>query len=287
MAAATETGTDADDKNAADRDAADRDADDRDAQSGVRSVETAARVLAAFIGAPGALPLKAVAAAAGMSGGKAHRYLVSLCRAGLVEQNPETQRYDLGGLALRVGLAALARLDIVRLAAAPLEDLRNHLNETVVLAVWGDNGPTVVRWEESSRAVTVNVRLGENLPLLVSATGRAFLAWMPEHKTAPFVARERHALGLDEAAVTAIRTAAREVGLAIVDGQLLPGVAAVTAPVFDHRGDMIAAITALGHHGAFSVDPKGEPASAVRETADALTRRLGGKVRPRRRGRAS
>lgn len=257
--------------------AAAEDADDKEPQSGVRSVETAARVLAAFIGAPGALPLKAVAAAAGMSGGKAHRYLVSLCRAGLVEQNPETQRYDLGGLALRVGLAALARLDIVRLAAATLEDLRDQLNETVVLAVWGDNGPTVVRWEESSRAVTVNVRLGENLPLLVSATGRAFLCWMPEHRTAPFVERERHALALDEAAVAAIRAAGRDVGLAIVDGQLLPGVAAVAAPVFDHRGDMVAAITALGHHGAFSVEPEGGPARAVREAARGLTRRMGGK----------
>ncbi|MGC2854359.1 IclR family transcriptional regulator [Novispirillum sp. DQ9] len=258
--------------------AADDDADDKDQQSGVRSVETAARVLAAFIGAPGALPLKAVAAAAGMSGGKAHRYLVSLCRAGLVEQNPETQRYDLGGLALRVGLAALQRLDIVRLAATTLEDLRDRLNETVVLAVWGDNGPTVVRWEEASRAVTVNVRLGENLPLLISATGRAFLCWMPEHRIAAFVERERHALGLDAAAVAVLRAQGREVGLAIVDGQLLPGVAAVAAPVFDHRGDMIAAITALGHHGAFSTQPEGEPARAVLEAARGLTRRMGGRV---------
>lgn len=258
---------------------AEKEADDKETQSGVRSVETAARVLAAFVGAPGALPLKAVAAAAGMSGGKAHRYLVSLCRAGLVEQNPETQRYDLGGLALRVGLAALARLDIVRLAATTLEDLRDQLNETVVLAVWGDNGPTVVRWEGASRVVTVNVRLGENLPLLVSATGRAFLVWMPEHRTAPFVERERQALGLDAAAVAAIRAAGRETGLAIVDGDLLPGVAAVAAPVFDHRGDMIAALTALGHHGAFPVNPDSGPARAVREAARELTRRMGGEAR--------
>lgn len=255
----------------------DDEAEDKGAQSGVQSVETAARVLAAFIGAPGALPLKAVAAAAGMSGGKAHRYLVSLCRAGLVEQDAETQRYDLGGLALRVGLAALARLDIVRLAAPVLVDLRDVLNETVCLAVWGENGPTVVRWEESTRPVTVNVRIGSTLPLLVSATGRTFLTWMPEHRIADLVAREREVVGMDGAAVQALRARGQEAGVAVVDGDLLPGVSAVSAPVFDHKGDLIAAITALGHQGAFSVAPDGVPARAVVEAANGLTRRLGGR----------
>lgn len=255
----------------------DDDLEDKGLQSGVQSVETAARVMAAFIGAPGPLPLKAVAAAAGMSGGKAHRYLVSLCRAGLVEQDAETQRYDLGGLALRVGLAALARLDVVRLAAPVLVDLRDQLNETVALAVWGENGPTVVRWEESTRPVTVNVRIGSTLPLLVSATGRAFLAWMPEHRTAHLVTPEQAATGMDDATVAALRDQFQTSGIAVVDGALLPGVSAVSAPVFDHKGAMIAAITALGHQGAFSVDPAAGPARAVRGAADGLTRRLGGR----------
>lgn len=257
--------------------ALDDETEEKGLQSGVQSVETAARVLAAFIGAPGALPLKSVAAAAGMSGGKAHRYLVSLCRAGLVEQDSETQRYDLGGLALRVGLAALARLDVVRLAAPVLVDLRDRLNETVALAVWGESGPTVVRWEESTRPVTVNVRIGSTLPLLVSATGRTFLTWMPEHRTAALVAREQALSGVDDAAVADFRANARATGLGTVDGALLPGVAAVSAPVFDHKGDLIAAITALGHQGAFSVAVDGDPAQAVLDAAHGLTRRLGGK----------
>lgn len=254
------------------------DEDNDDTRSGVQSVEAAARVLAAFVGAPGALPLKSVAAAAGMSGGKAHRYLVSLCRAGLVEQDSETQRYDLGGLALRLGLAALARLDVVRLAAPALADLRDALNETVVLAVWGDNGPTVVRWERSARAVTVNVHLGDTLPLLASSTGRAFLAWMPEHRTQPFVEIEQQrANAPDDAAIAALRARCRAEGVATAEGSLLPGVAAVSAPVFDHRGDMVAAITALGHAGAFSPAPDAAPATALRAAATDLTRRLGGR----------
>jgi DNA-binding IclR family transcriptional regulator len=60
--------------------------------------------------------LKDVAAAAGMSAAKAHRYLVSFQRIGLVAQDERNSRYDLGPAALKIGLASLARLDPVRLA---------------------------------------------------------------------------------------------------------------------------------------------------------------------------
>lgn len=259
----------------------DDDNDDRSSlaiPAGVQSVETAARVLAAFLAAPGSLPLTAVAAAAGMSGGKAHRYLVSLCRAGLLVQDSETQRYDLGTLALRLGLAALSRLDVARLAAPVLADLRDALNETVVLAVWGENGPTVIRWEGSSRPVTVNVHLGDTLPLLTSSTGRCFLTWMPEHRTRPFVDLEQQRTGApDDAALAVLRARFRVDGVTTAEGSLLPGVSAVSAPVFDHAGAMAAAVTALGHAGAFSPTADGKPAQAVRAAADDITRRMGGR----------
>jgi hypothetical protein len=62
--------------------------------------------------------LKDLAAAAGMSAAKAHRYLVSFQRLGLVTQDPRSTRYDLGPAALQLGLAALARLDPVRWRAS-------------------------------------------------------------------------------------------------------------------------------------------------------------------------
>src|SRR5690349_12895735 len=113
---------------------------------GVQSVEVAMHLLATLAELGGEKGLNALAAAAGMPPAKAHRYLVSLTRAGFVEQDPATGRYALGGQAVWVGLVALGRGDIVQAASAAIAALRDEIDETVLLAVWGTHGPTIVRW---------------------------------------------------------------------------------------------------------------------------------------------
>ena len=131
-----------------------------------------------------------VAAAAGMSAAKAHRYLVSFQRLGLVTQDPRTARYDLGPAALKLGLASLARLDAMRLARERVPGWMEQIGHTLALAVWGNHGPTIVHWEESPQAVTANLRLGDVMPLLSSATGRCFAAYMPPEAVAPLLQQE-------------------------------------------------------------------------------------------------
>ncbi len=61
---------------------------------------------------------------------KAHRQLVSLMRTGLVEQDGNFGRYDLGGRPLGLGLSGLLRLDVVRLAA-PILDYKQLLKKRI------------------------------------------------------------------------------------------------------------------------------------------------------------
>jgi DNA-binding IclR family transcriptional regulator len=60
----------------------------------------------------------------------------------------------------------------------------------VFLAIWGNHGPTIVRWEESSEPVTLNVRVGSVMPLVTSATGRAFAAFMPWERIKQLLGKE-------------------------------------------------------------------------------------------------
>ena len=110
------------------------------------------------------LALKDLAARADMPPAKAHRYLVSLIRAGLAEQDRESGRYRLGPLALELGLAALGTMDVLKFGAEVIADLRGEIDETVLLAIWGNKGPVVARWEESTRPVATNVRAGWVMP---------------------------------------------------------------------------------------------------------------------------
>lgn len=244
-------------------------------QQGVRSVETGMRLLMALAGAGRPMALGDLAAAAGMGPAKAHRYLVSLIRARMVEQDRASGRYALGEAALHVGLAAMAGLNTLKLGGEALEALRDAIDETVLLAVWGNRGPVVVRWEESSRPVTSNVRAGSVMPLLNSSTGRVFAAFLPEPVTRPFLREERRRNPKLAEGYADVLAETRARGLGRVAGDLLPGVAALSAPVFDHTGAIAAVLSALGPEGQFDASPDGPVAAALTRAARELSRRLG------------
>ena len=125
-------------------------------RAGIQSVEVGFLLLEGLTRSRGPLMLKDLAASAGMSAAKAHRYLVSFQRLGLVVQDSRTAHYDLGPAALKLGLASLSRLDAVRLARERMPALMQTIGHTLALAVWGNRGPTIVHWEESPQAITCN-----------------------------------------------------------------------------------------------------------------------------------
>ena len=245
---------------------------------GIQSVEIAARILRALAEGGGALPLRELAAATGMHRGKVHRYLTSLSRAGLVARAAEFGHYGIGPLAITAGLAGLNRLDPVRLAYAALPALRDCLGETVVLAVWGERGATVIALEESAQPVTLNVRVGSILPLLASATGRIFAAFLPAAVLRPVLAAEaRRSPGrvLSAAALARVLAEVRREGLSAVAGTLIPGLNALAAPVFDQRGALALVIGAVGRRETLAARPSGAAAGVLKQAASALSRQLG------------
>ncbi len=254
-----------------------------DERLGIQSIELGFQILKVLAQHSRPMMLKDLAAQAGMAPAKAHRYLVSFLRIGLVEQDRRSGRYDLGGWCLELGLAGLARLDPVRLAEPILEDLCERIHETVALAVWGNRGATIVRWADAGGAITVNLRPGAVLPLANSATGRAFAAFYkgPALKTIlheELVATARStgvAVGSQRASLEKSLAEIRKRGLARASGSMTPGINGFSAPVYDHNGSMVAAITALGSVGNFDNDWESPIAVAVKAAGEDLSQRLG------------
>ncbi|MEF8728274.1 MAG: IclR family transcriptional regulator [Accumulibacter sp.] len=252
-------------------------------RQGIQSVEIGTRLLQALASSGRSLLLRDLSRSAGMPAAKARRYLVSFIRMGLVEQDANTGRYDLGGFALELGLASLARLDPVRLAGPVLDDLCERTGETVALAMWGNRGATCVRWLEAGGPVTVTLRTGVVLPLLSSATGLAFAAFF----RSPYLRRMldaeiEAAAAARQATPTALRAAlavqldeVRRHGIARAAGSVTPGVNGFSAPVFNDAGRMVAALTLLGIIGSFDLDWDSPTARLTKEAAATLSRRLG------------
>jgi len=252
-------------------------------RQGIQSIEVGTRLLRALAAHGRAMMLRDVARHAGMPPAKAHRYLVSFMRMGLVEQDANTGRYDLGGFALELGLASLARLDPVRLAGPVLDDLCEHIGETVALAMWGNHGATCVRWVEAGGPVTVTLRTGVVLPLTSSATGLAFAAFYRSHYLRKMLDAEVQATAEQRQAAPAVVLSAltvqldeiRRHGISRASGSLTPGINGFSAPVFGHGARMVAAITSLGIIGNFDMDWNSPMAQATRDAAATLSRRLG------------
>lgn len=246
---------------------------DNKSKFGVQSVEIGLHVLEVLAQAYRPMMLRDLAAVLHMPPAKIHRYLVSLIRAGIVEQDGAGGRYGLGPLALTIGLSALNQLDIISVVGTAVAQLRDKLDHIVLLAIWGDAGPTVIRWEENRRPVAVNVRVGSILKTLDSATGLVFAAFLPHHITATRIAEEAGARTPDE--IEKLLADVRERGMSRVRGHQLASINAMSVPVFDHSGQAVAAITVLGPESAISVDWDGTIAKELREVGTQISMQLG------------
>ena len=241
-------------------------------QQGIQSIEVGGTLLSALTKARQPQMLRDLAREAGMPAAKAHRYLVSFARTGLVEQHSETGLYELGPFALQLGLSALARLDPVTIAAAALPELSRETGQTVALAVWANQGPTIVRWLGADTPVAASLRVGSVMPLTRSATGGAYLAFLPREMTQAAVRKEladNQRKGLAPAtweAVGAFVEQTRRQGFAhTID--FIPGIGGMAVPVFDHTGSMSLALVALGYSKPFEADFTRISAAVLRATA--------------------
>ena len=189
-----------------------------------------------------------------MSPGKVHRYLASFVASGLAYQDANTRRYALGPLAIRLGLAALSSYQPLRDAMALQRGLRDRFDETMVLSVWGTQGPTIVHVEESSQPIIMTMRVGAALPILATASGMAYAAFLPRHFTEPLIRRalrQNDGLNLfarDLPAIERLIVHVRKQGYAFNEGHLMPGVSAVAFPLFDRTATLVGVLAVMGRH---------------------------------------
>lgn len=249
---------------------------------GIQSVEIASRLLLALARHVKPMALKEVAQAAGMSANKAHPYMVSFLNVGFVAQDGALGHYELGALALQLGLAKLQRLDPVKEAWPHIRELAEHTNQSIAVAVWGNLGPTIVRMEEPTHPLHVNLRSGTVMSLMNTATGRLFAAFMPpkviEKAMQGEVARMGPAVGaspLSQAEFDLLVSEIRRHGLSRSLSRPIPGIDALCAPVFDPSGNIVLGLLAMGPSATFDSAWDGKVASALRRCADEVSRKLG------------
>lgn len=249
---------------------------------GIQSIEIGSAILVELARKVRPTPLKDLAKAAGMTAGKAHPYMVSFLKVGFVTQT-DAGHYELGPLALHLGLARLQRMDPVKEASEVIESLAEETGQSVAVAVWGNLGPTIVRLEEPVQPLHVNLRTGTVMSLANTATGRLFAAYMPPKMVERLLGEEiaRFSFGTNSSApvprqaLEAAIAETREHGLSRTRGQPIPGIDALCAPVFDAEGHIVLGILVMGPSATFDSAWDGKVAEALRRCATEVSRRIG------------
>lgn len=263
---------------------------DRAAQRGIQSIEVGGQLLRALVHHGRPMALKDLAREAEMTPAKAHPYMVSFGRLGLIEQDRASGHYLLGPLALQLGLISLQQADPVHIATPLIAEVARRIGHTVALAVWGARGATIVRTAESPSPVHVNMRHGTVFSLTNTASGRVFAAYLEADAVRQLLEAER-ARQKQRAAPDAgmppqpplptwseFERQLEEVrahGLSRSEGEVIEGVSAMAAPVFDHTGAIVLSVTAIGPAAVFDTAWDGEIARALKACASTVSARLG------------
>jgi DNA-binding IclR family transcriptional regulator len=255
----------------------------RPSARGVQSIEIGGRLLAALVRSRQPMMLRDLANEAGLTPGQAHAYLVSFRKLEIVEQDAATGRYQLGPFALHLGLARQRSTDAVRLATAAAPALSEKTGLMTVVTVWGSGGATVVYVEEAANQILINVKPGITYSIVGTATGKVFAAFLPPKIVEPAIARELDNLNLmqraggpvDAATLEAEVAAVRASGYAATIDTPIPGLTAISAPVFDFTNRIQLAVTLVGPSQFLDARPAGAALVALLQAAGILSAQLG------------
>jgi DNA-binding IclR family transcriptional regulator len=112
------------------------------------------------------------------------------------------------------------------------------VRHSVTLAAWSADRPTIIRWLDGAYSIPVRIRAGTRLPVLGSAVGHAFLAYLPHDVTEPVLQRELES-GISELRsaeqIERLKCEVRSAGLANTRGLICGLRSAWESPTLMHR----------------------------------------------------
>lgn len=207
------------------------------------------------------------------------RYLQTLCACGFVSHDPNTDLYRIGLRVWELGQLVHEPLRIREVALPAMRDLRDRFNETVNLGVLDGIEVVYLEITESRRSLRMQAQLGGRDPIYSTALGKAVLALKPEDQwpahlpavLAPRTERTLTSLGRLRQDLAQVR----ERGFAFDDEENEEGARCIAAPIVNHAGQAMAAVSLASPAGRMPDRLLPKAAAAVKATAAAISERLG------------
>ena len=210
-----------------------------------------------------------------------HRLVATLKEKGYVSQNGSNQKYANSMKLFEMGNGVVERRGFRRQCQPFLEELAGRTHETVNLAVQDGKEIIYIDKIESRATIKVDLGIGKRLPMYCTGLGKAILAWLPEKEVDRLMADETFTVYTPKTltnlpALKEQLSLIRKQGYSLDDEEYVMGLKCVAAPVLNHQGRPVAAISVAVPEYRFMEGQTGtDYAAAVLEVGRKISLELG------------
>jgi IclR family transcriptional regulator, KDG regulon repressor len=245
----------------------------------VRAVERALQILECFDNEHAERGISEIAQAVELHKATAHRIVTTLVNYGYLERAEDGQKYRLGLELTNLGFKVIHRMDLRREALPYMKQLVEQWDETCDLSVFDRGSILYIEVIRGSRALTVAAAVGQRLPIHCTASGKMFLAHLPPEEQNAILSKPL--TSYTEKTVTSPDGVRKEMEIIRNQGYSIDregfemGVCAVAAPIYNRRGNVIAALGSPSPSSRMTPERISEMAKSFKEAAQAISRRMG------------
>ena len=245
----------------------------------VRAVERALQIMGCFDDEHTERGISEIAQAVGLHKATAYRIVTTLVNYGYLEWVAEGQKYRLGLELANLGFKVIRRMDLRREADPYMKQLVQEWDETCDLSIFDQGKVFYIEVLRGNHALTIAAAVGQRLPAHCTASGKLFLAYLPEAELdaildQPMVSYTDNTITSPDELRKQLETI-RNQGYAVDYEEYEQGVCAVAAPICNSRGNVIAAIGSPSPTSRMTPKRISEIAVAFKESARAISRRMG------------
>jgi DNA-binding IclR family transcriptional regulator len=249
------------------------------------SVEKTLAILESFGGERRARSLAELAAAVGMTTSSAQRCTHTLVRLGFLRRDAHARRWVLTPRALSLAHSYLAGHELLEQATTHLIDLNQVSGESVSFSEPDGTDMVYIARFPSLKRFNIHMPVGRRLPMYCTASGRAYLAALPEAAAQRILARSQ-LRALTPMTITDPRqilkriAAAREAGYSWQEQECYRGDVTIAAAVLGDDGLPLAAVNISAPTSRWTLaELRSKLSPVLLQTARAASR---AQMRPRR-----
>lgn len=246
----------------------------------IQSVERSFKILQAIAGAEEEIGTLEISAAVGLHISTVFRFLQTLAKARVVEQNAATGKYRLGLTLLTWGMQVLRQIDLRREAHPLLRALSEKTGETVHMTIYDRDAAIYIAKIEGTVPLRGFSEIGKGGPLHCTGVGKVLMAALSDKELAELLHRyplQRFTPNtISERAE--LRTELKQIraqGYALDNEEHEPGIRCVAAPIRNHTGAVVASISLAGRTTSVTLQRVPELIEVIKDTAKKISARLG------------